>query len=250
MNSPGGAATKVDLIIDCYSQMRISGLTVDPTPEDLEVALSRLENMASEWFDIRNICAGYNFEDEPDPNSPSNVPRSTWQAFSTNLAMRLMPDFGKQVLPSLMGQASQSLSSLSGKSMLDRLNQVDYPNRMPRGSGNTLRYNRWNRFYREQATAPTECATNKMVVGDVDDFVEHFDSYLNDGETIASFSLVADPALIISNDAISDNDIVYRVSATGATNDSSLRSQQVTIIITTSDGRVETRFIFFALTPS
>jgi hypothetical protein len=66
--------TKVDLISGAYSKLRISGLTVQPTPEDLELALTRLENTMAEIEGARNICLGYNFEDQPDPNSVSNIP--------------------------------------------------------------------------------------------------------------------------------------------------------------------------------
>ena len=65
---------KVNIISDAYSKLRISGLTVLPTPEDLELALSRLESMMAE-LDVRGISIGYNFEDNPDPNSLTNIPR-------------------------------------------------------------------------------------------------------------------------------------------------------------------------------
>ncbi|MEE9311617.1 MAG: hypothetical protein V3V10_04315, partial [Planctomycetota bacterium] len=63
---------KGDTINSAYSRMRISGITAQPTPEDLEVALERMEGMAARWFK-KNINTGYNFEDEPDPNSPTGL---------------------------------------------------------------------------------------------------------------------------------------------------------------------------------
>ncbi len=39
---------KVDILNDAYSKIRISGLTVTPTPPDLELSLNRLESMMSE----------------------------------------------------------------------------------------------------------------------------------------------------------------------------------------------------------
>ena len=76
----GGVTDKVDIILGAYSQLRISGITRSPTPEDLETALCRLENMAAEW-DTVGTSVGYNFEDEPDPNSNSGIKRGYRHAF-------------------------------------------------------------------------------------------------------------------------------------------------------------------------
>lgn len=250
MNNPvGGTFDKIDAIVDAYSQLRISGLTVEPTPEALETALDRLESMAAEWFE-RNICCGYQFEDEPDPNTPTGVRRGFKQAFATNLAVRLVPDFNKQVPATLFAQATQSLSNLSAVSAADRIKQVQYPSRMSRGSGNTLRYNRWARFYRLSGAAAANCKVNRMYIGDIGTFVEHFDAYLTDGETIASFSIVADTGVSITGSSNTDQDVNYTVEATGGSDGSAVgESRQVTIVITTSSGRVTTRVIQFELTP-
>jgi hypothetical protein len=245
-NQIGGTFDKIDAINDAYSQLRISGLTRIPTPGDLELALGRLEGMAAEWA-TRNICSGYNFEDTPDPNSASNVSKAFLQAYATNLAIRLV-DFGKQVPAMLMAQANQSLSNLSGRSAMDSINMVPYPSRQPRGSGNTLRYNRWNRFYRNQNVAPNDCATVDMFIGDVNDYVEHFDAYLNDGETLSAIEFSADTGITINSSSFTDNDVSYQIEATGS-NDTTPQDLQLTIIATTSSGRIETRVIIFAFTP-
>ena len=90
--------TKIEIINKAYSQGRVSGLTVQPTPEDLSLALNRLESLAAEWADT-NLCVGYNFEDSPLPNSLHNIPRKYWGAYESNLMMRLLADFGKEVIP-------------------------------------------------------------------------------------------------------------------------------------------------------
>ena len=138
------AIKKIDIINGAYSQLRISGLTVQATPEDIEVALGRLEDMASEWASI-DINVGYFFEDEPDPDSIFGVPRAYKQAFETNLAVNLIPDFTKPVPQELRARASASYSTML--SATAQTCQVQYPSRQPRGSGNTFRYNRWRRFY-------------------------------------------------------------------------------------------------------
>ena len=247
-NDTGGIFFKVDIINDAYSQMRINGLTLKPLPEELELALNRLEDMAAEWA-TKNVCANYNFEDEPDPNSRTNIKRGYKQAYATNLAVRLIPDFNKQVPQTLIGMARQSYSSLSGRCAMERINGVPYPDRQPRGSGNTLRYNRWNRFYRNQGIAPNSNSTQYITEGDINDYTEHFDAYLNDGETIASFEIVTDPAIELQTSSNTDTDALYRIKAGSTTSIGSLDNQQLTIIMTTSDGRVETRFVYFNITP-
>lgn len=244
----GGVFKKVDVIKDAYSKMRISGITVNPTPADLELALTRYENMMAEWLS-KNVLVNYNFEENPDPNTVNNVIRSYQDCMSSNLAVRLVPDFNKDVPPTLMTQASSSYSSMSGRVAMERLNGVAYPTRQARGSGNTLRYNRWARFYREFNAGRNNSAQQTMFIGDVNDYVEHFESYLNEGETIASYDIVADPALTLVSDSNDDSNVNYRIQAGQPTGDNQTLSQLVTIIVTTTDGRVETRQILFEIVP-
>lgn len=236
------ARTKIDDIQGAYSQMRISGLTVNPTPEDVTVALSRLENMAAE-LEARNICIGYNFQEVPDPSDLTNVDQHYWHMMETNLAMRLLADFGKQVPPSLMTQANQSMSTASSISAAASVREVEYPRRMARGSGNDLRFNRWQRFQRPDKLPPNECATNVILIGDINDYSESFEAYLGSAENISSFEIAADVGLNLISSSNNDPLISYRVEAIENVSDG--RWQQVKIVITTDLGRKETRLINF-----
>lgn len=244
----GGIAFKVDIIKDAYSQLRISGITTNPTPSDLETALIRLENMVAEWR--QKISINYAFEDCPDPNTETNVKRSFWHCLATNLAVRLIPDFNKQVPQSLMNQAVQSYSSMVGSVAMDRINQVDYPNRMPMGSGNTLKYNRWQRFYKRSGDDANAANLIEMTKGDVNDFTEHFDSYLKDGEYIYEFTITTDDGLDVESSESSDTDVDYRIKATGRSESATDSIKQLTIVITTTNERVETIYRYFRITSS
>jgi hypothetical protein len=239
--------TKGDFINAAYSRGRISGLTVQPTPEDLDLALNRLENMAAEWDD-RNICTGYAFEDTPDVNTLHNVERKYWNAYESCLAMRILTDFGKQPMPTLIAEASTTFSRLSASTA--QVRQVNYPSRQPLGSGNTLRRHRYRQFYTPQAQAPISCDTVKMRIGDIDDFVEHYDSYLRDTETVSSYVITSDSGVTVSNDSLTSPDISYRIEAVGGNITSTASAYQVKIVATTSLGRIETRFINFELSSS
>lgn len=233
------SGTKIDIIRDAYSQLRISGLTVQPTPEDLNVALYRLENMAAEL----DLNIDYNFEDNPDVNSPHNVQRRFWHGLATNLAVRLV-DFGKTIPIELQRQANQAYSNMLSASYMPQ--QIQAPSRHPRGSGNTIRYNYGYRYYRPVERAPNTPQTNRMVVGDVDDFVESFASYLDQGETISSYTIEADDGLKILSDSLSSPNVNYRIEAENTTTDNSAKLI-VQIVATTSNSRVETRDTFFTV---
>jgi len=234
---------KVDIINGAYSQMRISGITVDPSPEDLVLALRRLEGMANELHG-RNVCTGYYFEEEPDINSPSGLNKKYWYSFECILAMRLVSDFGKgmQPDPMLAKNASAQMSFLYASTANPR--QVQYPSRQPLGAGNYP----YCGFFAPIAEAPNTCLTNRMTVGDIDNFVEHFNSFLIDPEEIASYTIEADTGLTIVSDSDVSPDIFYQIQADGGSSSDGLL--RVKIVITTDGGRVTTRIINFELTAS
>ena len=242
---------KSDLINGAYSQMRISGLTVNPSSEDNALALRRLENMASEFYG-RNICTGYYFEDAPDLNSPSGLDRKFWHSFECLLAVRLLSDFGKgaqgKIDPMLLKNASGGLSFLYSATASPR--ETQYPSRQAIGAGNSLRYHRYRRFYTPVEEAPSTCEPNRMVVGDIDNFIEHFDSYLIDPEEISSYTIEADTGLTIVSDSLTTPDVDYQIQAVGNDGISSDALLQVKIVATTSTGRIVTRIINFSLTTS
>lgn len=224
---------KVNVISDAYSKLRISGLTVLPTPEDLELALSRLESMMAE-LDVRGISLNYNFEDDPDPNSLTNIPKFSFDGISSQLALRLVPDFNKVVPMQLMAMASASMSAISGKVAKDRLRQVQYPTRMPIGSGNRF-WPRWSRFYYPTPIPPVESI--QMLIGETNSYVYSFQQYLNEGETIDAFTAVPTDGITLNSSAIVGDTISYSITAvTGVW-------QTLTITITTSDNRVEIRVV-------
>ena len=232
--------TKIDFINGAYTRARISGLTKLPTPSDIELALERLEDMAALWQG-NNICTGYAFEDTPDPNTPHNVPRQYWSAYKSNLAMLLLSDFGKDPKPSLAAEAAGTFSAMSASTA--KITETQYPGRQAVGSGNSIRYNRWSRYYQPVSVAPNECSSIGMVKDDVNDFTEHFDSYLKLAEVIASYTIVSSKpsSLTVSNDANTDSDVTYRATANEA------GVFRVIITVTTDLGRIETRNINFTV---
>lgn len=238
-------AYKVDRIAAAYSKLRISGLTVDPNPSDLELALNELENMMAELAS-RGIEVGYNFELNPDPNSYLGVPQQFWNMINCNLAVRLIADFNKTVPDSLLMQAAQSMSNASARCAADRIRQVQYPSRQPVGSGNRI-YARWARFYGNDQLPPNAPSTLQIMRGEINDFTESFESYLRIDEAIASYSVVCDTGLVVVSSGNDSPLIKYRLSA--PINLAAGVWQQVKITATTDLGRVDVRVINFQVTP-
>lgn len=245
------AYLKGDCVNNAYEELRISGLTSSPTPANKATALRKLEQMANEFFRV-DICVGYNFEDDPDLNSTAGIPPEFQEAFELCLSKKLISIFGKgaadKIDQLLMQRQSGAYSFLSGATAVAP--RIQPSGRMPVGSGNERSGWRWNRFYKPVETAPVSCETNKMVIGDIRDFVEHFDSFLIDSEVVSSYTIEANTGLTYSLDAISTDgtDIDYRIEAVGSDTNNPNGLYQVKIVATTDDGRVETRLVNFELT--
>ena len=241
---------KGDCVNNAYTELRISGLTSEPGPGEKAVALRRLEGMANEYLK-RNVCVGYNLEDDPDFNSSAGIPAEYKESFELCLARRLISTFGKgamdKVDPELLKRQSAAFSFLSSSTAPKRQTQAG--SRMPLGNGNTLRNFRYRRFNRPVPQVPLSCASKVMTVNATNDFIEHFDSFLTDSETIASYTIAADTGLTIVSDSLSSPDVLYRINAAGSSSERSDTFLQVLIIATTSTGRIEPRTINFELKP-
>ena len=229
---------KSEIINGAYSRIRVSGLTVQATPNDTALALDRLEDFAEE-LKAYNICIGYNFEADPDINSEAGIERKFKSLLEANLAVRVLSDFGKEIPQSLGLLASGTLSSAASITASESIQEVQYSRRMPVGSGNS-RSDSYRRYYVTNDLLPNECATHIIKIGEISDFVENFQTYLA-GEAISAYTITADSGLSIVSDSNDDPLISYRIEA--LTNTSVW--QQVKITITTDTGRVEIRVINF-----
>jgi hypothetical protein len=145
-----------------------------------------------------------------------------------------------------MGRINAAFSFLSSATASVRM--VNPSNRMPIGRGNRKWNYNWRRYYPTIEQAPISCKTNKMFIDDVDNFVEHFDAYLKDSETIASYVLTADTGLTINSESLATPDVNYQVKAVGGGGEENETPYQIKIVATTSDDRVTTRIINFELT--
>lgn len=228
--------------MQAFSRLRISGLTINPNPEEMELALTRLESMAAQFFGL-NITTGYRLSENPDPNEPTGLRQRYWDAFESNLAVRLLSDFGKPATPELASQASASLSSISAMIAADNLRQVLPGSRVPMGDANTLRRRSYQRFYHIQPPAPINEETNHMYIGDINDYTESFVDYLRVGEFIESMEELNNAALRVTDVDFTMDEVNYQVEALNQVNTGVW--QQLRIRIKTNLGRVTTRIVNF-----
>lgn len=138
--------TKLDVINSAYSMLLKSGVTQQPSPNDLELGLYRLEEMAYEW-DSRGLAPTYNFQDEPDLNAPIGIESWYLTAYYQNLAARLWPEFmNEDVSPALFKMANASLSNMSARIAAQTVKNAQYGQRMPIGTGQRW-LQRFRHFY-------------------------------------------------------------------------------------------------------
>ena len=242
-------STKAEIIAGAYSQLRISGITVQPRPSDLALALQRLENMMAELQGTRNFTVNYNFEETPNINSVTGVIDAYRNMMETNLAIRLIPDFNKEVPQALAMQAMQSMSSAIGMVAQENARFIQPSRRMPVGSGNTYRGIFWNRYSIPAQIAPVTPDTKTMYQGETLDFFEDFSAFLGTA-TISSFTIEADPLLTINSSAINGPRVDYNVSAPVSSSTANGPYQLINITITDSTGRVYIRLVNFnVITP-
>jgi len=235
---------KSDLINNAFSELRISGYTVNPNPADNKLALRKLEALAHEYIS-RNIDVGYFFENDPDTSSPSGVLPQYENAFSICLAERLITDFGKGMSPDPILMKSYSAATSFLSSSTAHINPTTPSSRMPIGSGNRRVHPIHYNYNRQTKLAPNSAETIDMWVGDINDYEENYQSVLKDVDDIESYTIEADSGLTIVSDSLDSPIIYYRIKAIGSASESNRAYQRVKIVATTNTDKVMTRYINF-----
>lgn len=106
--------TKGEIVDKTYLLMRISGLTVDATPEDKSLALSALEDMILSYENM-GLFLSYNKSEtypDPDPAEESGLSDKSIQAVKLLLFENIAPAFGKVFPESLKDQRDMAYMGL------------------------------------------------------------------------------------------------------------------------------------------
>jgi len=139
--------TKGDLVNGALALMRISGLTRQPTPEDLQTGLEVADDYAAELSVMMPIP--YLQPDEYGQSEPSDDSGLTVQMagpFKKLLVGQLLGFYGKDIPPSVGITATQGLKAL--EYLLVTVADAENPPTLPVGSGNELTVSN-RRFYPE-----------------------------------------------------------------------------------------------------
>jgi hypothetical protein len=146
--NPVASITKGKLVIRALGKLGIANYVFDTEAEEDISALRQLDSMAARWQG-KLESFGYIQPDsngESLPSDASGIHEEDVDAFVSNLAVLLAPDYGKAPPPTLVKQAAESRSELFCKYRL--LVEYKLPNRTPTGAGNDRPWGR--RFFTGQ----------------------------------------------------------------------------------------------------
>jgi hypothetical protein len=236
------AITKLDIIKDAYSQGLATGVTTTPTADDIDVAVNRLEAMASELQEAYGVRANYNFENNPEANSDSGLEPWMKQAFATNLMLRLCQDFGTEPAMTLLSAARASMSKLMGT--LAKKQLTYYSARMPMGSGQPI-YNRWMNHYGSPQIEPVTNNTLTVSLDDLRTLTVDFNGLLKPSELLAEVEITKQSnGVDVVEYVVADNKLMITLLFTR------VNGQFVNYKATGDEGTVINRSMLFNVQPS
>jgi hypothetical protein len=128
--------TKGQFIIQAFDEIGLASYVFDLSPEQKQTALRRLDTMMAAWNAL-GIRLGYPLPSSPDDSDldeETNVPDSANEAIYSNLAIKLAPSYGKQVMPDTKMTAKESYNTLLSRAAMPMEQQM--PSTMPSGAGN------------------------------------------------------------------------------------------------------------------
>lgn len=128
--------TKRQFIEQAFEEIGMASYAFDIGPEQMQSALRRLDTQMATW-NARGIRLSYPLPSSPedsDLDEQTNVPDSSNEAIYSNLAIKLAPSYGKQVMPDTKAAAKESYNTLLSRAAMPVQQQL--PNTMPAGAGN------------------------------------------------------------------------------------------------------------------
>lgn len=233
--------TKNDIALAAFNELRISGLTTTPSPEEITSAITRLDNMVLGW-QSKGLCLSYVRSEgfgSIDPNQGSGLNDVNAYAVILNLAKTLAPSYGKSLHLNTIAEARSSYLGLFSPN----IEQRETDPYQPTGSGRSFGYGYDDRFrfQGQETNAPENCDTIDIKVGEIDFYPVDFNLYLSkvEGDTIDSYVVDDGQGVSILSDAVADG--VITLQAEGLT----VGYAPIKVTVTTSSGRVNPETISF-----
>lgn len=146
--------TKRQFVNVAFTMIGLANYTYDLQSEQLQTGLKTLDAMMGMW-NAKTIYLGYPIPSSPensDLDEETNVPDSANEAIIYNLASRIAPAFGKQLMPETKQFARYAYETLLSNA--SKPSEMDYPSTLPRGAGQKPW--RWNdnNYYPRPAGEP------------------------------------------------------------------------------------------------
>lgn len=130
------AYTKRQFVEAALTEIGLASYVFDIQPEQLEYARRRLDAMMADW-NGKGIRLSYPIPASPEQGSlaeETNVPDSANEAVILNLAVRLAPSYGKQIMPD-----TRMIAKTAYDTILQRATapiELQFPDTLPSGAGN------------------------------------------------------------------------------------------------------------------
>lgn len=130
------AYTKRQFVEAALTEIGLASYVFDIQPEQLEYARRRLDAMMADW-NGKGLRLSYPIPASPEQGNLSeetNVPDSANEAVILNLAVRLAPSYGKQIMPD-----TRLLAKTAYDTVLQRATapiELQFPDTLPSGAGN------------------------------------------------------------------------------------------------------------------
>jgi hypothetical protein len=127
--------SKRQFVSAAFEEIGLAAYVFDLQPQQIESALRRLDAMMADW-NGKGVRLGYPLPGSPensDLDAESAVPDSANEAIITNLAIRLAPSYGKQVMVQTQTVARNAYQTLLSRATMPPEQQL--PGTMPAGAG-------------------------------------------------------------------------------------------------------------------
>lgn len=192
--------TKGDLVDGAYKLIRISGITINASNEDVVVALQVADDYAAE---LKGTGLDLSYQQPTtygisDPSDNSGLTQEMAGPFKKLLALELVNFFGKPATPVLLSISFAGMRAL--ENIVVSVPDAQNPPTLPFGSGNELDY-RDRKFYNEPAINNDALYVFK---GDILNYSHDFSDWLVDETLVSVVWESADNGVLIANESFND----------------------------------------------
>lgn len=124
-------ATANDIIVRAFNRIGIRASETAIEADEAQDALSLLNDMLVSWEESGLVLG---FSPIPNLTSIVRIPRGTEFAVKENLAVRLAPEYSREIPDILVASANDAMKDLLQRQ--GNIGDVDMPGTLPLGSGN------------------------------------------------------------------------------------------------------------------